>query len=34
MLEASSDPEVETQEIIPEHKEDEAGPAAGSTDLG
>ena len=32
--EASSDPEVETQQIISEHKQDEAGPAAGSMDLG
>ena len=29
-----SNPEVKTQEIISEHKQDEAGPAVGSTDWG
>ena len=32
--EALSDAEMETQEITSEHKQDEAGPAAGSTDSG
>ena len=32
--EASLNPEVETQEIISEHAQDEAGPAAGSTEFG
>ena len=31
--EASSSPELETQDIISEHKQDEVGPAAGSTNL-
>ena len=31
--EASSDPEVEAQKVISEHKQDEAGPAAGLTDM-
>ena len=33
-MQEASDPEVETQEVISEHKQDEAGPPARRTDLG